>query len=309
MVNVYSPCALSAKKSLWEELTNAKLDSQELAWCVCGDFNAVRSRSERKGIGRGDQSREMNGFNSFIESNSLLDLPLVGKLYTWFKPDGTAKSRIDRALVTEEWLQQWPMSRQYVLRREVSDHCALVIKFVEKDWGPKPFRSIDAWFLERGFNNMVKVKWKSYSVQGNGIWKLKEKLKLLKIDLKSWNKDVFGNLHTTKGRVVQELEELDCEDCNGGLEESERLKRMELTSRLVEIDRKIDSLLCQKARASWFKYGDSCTRFYHSSLRWRRLRNEVKGVQLGGFWCEESSTVRLKPDSKVRRISGYSWTG
>ena len=156
---------------------------------------------------------------------------------------------------------------------------------------------------------MIKVKWKSYSVQGNDILKLKEKLKLLKFDLKSWNKDVFDNLHTTKGRFLQELEELDCEDCNGDLEESERLKRMELTSRLVEIDRKIDSLLCQKARASWFKYGDSCTRFYHSSLRWRRLRNEVKGVQLGGFWCEESSTVRLKPDSKVRRISGYSWTG
>jgi len=50
------------------------------------------------------------------------------------------------------------MSEQYVLQREISDHCALVVKSVEKDWGPKPFRSIDAWFLERGFNRMVKDK-------------------------------------------------------------------------------------------------------------------------------------------------------
>ena len=59
-------------------------------------------------------------------------------------------------LVSEECLKLWPMSKQYVLRREVSNHCALVIKSVEKDWGPKPFRSIDAWLLERGFNRMVK---------------------------------------------------------------------------------------------------------------------------------------------------------
>jgi len=68
---------LSGKKTLWEELSNAKLASQEPVWCFCGDFNAVRSRSERKGIrGRGEQSSELIGFNSFIDSNSLLDLSL-----------------------------------------------------------------------------------------------------------------------------------------------------------------------------------------------------------------------------------------
>ncbi|KAK7342411.1 hypothetical protein VNO80_25362 [Phaseolus coccineus] len=49
VVNVYSPCSLSGKKILSEDLSNAKLASQELAWCFCGDFNAVRSISERKG--------------------------------------------------------------------------------------------------------------------------------------------------------------------------------------------------------------------------------------------------------------------
>ncbi|XP_068466684.1 uncharacterized protein [Phaseolus vulgaris] len=145
VANVYSPCALNAKKTLWEDLSNVKMASQESIWCCCGDFNAVRSRSERKGVrGRNDQVREIYGFNSFIDYMSLLDLPLVGKNYTWFRPDGTAKSIIVRGLVTEEWLLKWPMCKQYVLRREVSDHCALVIKSVEKDWGPKPFRSIDA---------------------------------------------------------------------------------------------------------------------------------------------------------------------
>ena len=57
---------------------------------------------------------------------------------------------------------------------------------------------------------MVKEKWKSYSVQGNKIMMFKEKLKLLKIDMKLWNKDVLGNLDTTKKRILQEIEDLDC---------------------------------------------------------------------------------------------------
>jgi len=136
------------------------------------------------------------------------------------------------------------MSKQYVLRREVSDHCAMVVKSVEKDWGPKPFRTIDAWFLERGFSRIVQDKWRSYSVQGYGLTKIKEKLKLLKSDLKSWNRDVFGNLDTTKRRILQDLEALDGQDCLGGLVENDRLKRLELVSLLKENDKKIESLNC-----------------------------------------------------------------
>ena len=55
---------------------------------------------------------------------------------------------------------------------------------------------------------------------------------------------MFGNLDNTKRRILQELEDLDCQDCNGGLGESERLKRMELASSLVENDKKLESLIC-----------------------------------------------------------------
>ena len=138
IANIYSACTLRDKKILWEELTNIKAVSQESVWCFCGDFNAVRSSRERKGSsGRGDQSgshtSEINGFNRFIDSNLLLDLPIVGKKYTWFKSNGSAKSRLDRILVSEEWMNIWPMCKQYVQHREVSDHCALVVKSMEKD--------------------------------------------------------------------------------------------------------------------------------------------------------------------------------
>ena len=140
------------------------------------------------------------------------------------------------------------------------DHCAIVVKAVDKDWGPKPFRSIDAWFMEKGFREMVKNKWLSYSVQGSAFIKIKEKLKSLKGDLKVWNRDEFDNLHTSKKRILQDLEALDCLDCINDLGENDRLKRYELVGCLKETEKKIDSLICQKARAKWFKDGDLCTR-------------------------------------------------
>jgi len=32
----------------------------------------------------------------------------------WYKPNGRAKSRIDRVLVYLEWMEQWPNCKQYV---------------------------------------------------------------------------------------------------------------------------------------------------------------------------------------------------
>ena len=141
---------------------------------------------------------------------------------------------------------------------------------------------------------MVKEKWQSCSAHGDGITNLKVKLKLLKGDLKSWNREVYGNLYTTKESILREIESIDSQDSNGGLGVRGGLERIELLNRLREVDRNIDSLLCQKARVSWFKYGDTCTKFYHSTLRWRRRRNEVKGVEVGDQWCEELCTVRAE---------------
>ena len=214
VVNVYAACSLKEKKRLWEDLSKCKEASQIELWCFCRDFNAIRSRMERQGADRGDFTSEIKGFNEFIESNLLLDLPIVGKNFTWFRSNGTAKSRIDRALVSEEWLQCWPMCKQYVQRREVSDHCALMIKCLDKEWGPKPFRSIDAWHSEQGFDRMVEARWKSYANQGSDLKGLKEKFKLLKADLKTWNKEVFGNLNTIKRSILQDIESFNYQDCN-----------------------------------------------------------------------------------------------
>jgi len=52
---------------------------------------------------------------------------LTGRKFTWYKPNGLVKSRIDRFLVSKEWCDVWPHCKQFVLSKFVSDHCAIIL--------------------------------------------------------------------------------------------------------------------------------------------------------------------------------------
>lgn len=147
--------------------------------------------------------------------------------------------------------------------------------------------SIDVWFSNKGFKGLVKAKWNSYKVHGVGIRLFKEKLKMLKNDLKFCYKEVFGHLETTKKEILKEIEALDIEDENSGLANNDKLKWLALVSNLRLTDYKIESLLHQKARSNWLRHGDFNSKYNYSIIRWRRLRNEVKEVEVGGHWVEE----------------------
>jgi len=111
-------------------------------------FNSIRRLGERRNVEIDvDHRREMRRFNEFIENNELVDIPMVGRKYVWYKPNGLIKSRIHRIriLVSTEWLDKWSDSIYYVLDRSMYDHCALVLKMNIMDCGPKSFRSLDIW--------------------------------------------------------------------------------------------------------------------------------------------------------------------
>ena len=142
-----------------------------------------------------DNSIEIEGFNAFIEETKLTDIQLTGIKFSWYKPNGLVKSRIDRVLVSKEWVEVWSHCKQLVLSRLVSDHCAIVIRDKYVHWSPKLFRSLDVWQSDSKFKVFLKEKWLNYEVQGGRIFIFKEKLKKLKADLKVWNKEVFGDVN------------------------------------------------------------------------------------------------------------------
>jgi len=102
LFNVYAQCDQLAQQSLWNSLSAQVVLLGDKKVCICGDFNVVRNDEERRSIRNGNMSATYNSFNFFIEDNLLVDLPLHGCKFSWFKGDGKSVSRLDRFLLSEE---------------------------------------------------------------------------------------------------------------------------------------------------------------------------------------------------------------
>ncbi|GKV27286.1 hypothetical protein SLEP1_g36471 [Rubroshorea leprosula] len=156
------------------------------------------------------------GVKSNGSEKGLEDLPMMGRKFTWFKSDGSAMSRLDRFLVSTGFLLNFPDLIQKGLSRDISDHCPVMLISSSKDWGPKPFRTLDCWFELKEFCPFVQEKWKSYNVEGWNGFRLKEKFKMLKNDLKEWNREVFGHIDRKLEKIRGEIKKFDDIAENGG---------------------------------------------------------------------------------------------
>lgn len=99
IVNVYSPCDLVGKMRLWADLNKVKTGFIAGLWYFVGDFNAITTTRERKGIGTQVASQEMIEFKNCVNILELVDSLLLGRKFTWYRADGSAMSRIDRFLL------------------------------------------------------------------------------------------------------------------------------------------------------------------------------------------------------------------
>ncbi|KAH1248182.1 putative ribonuclease H protein [Glycine max] len=121
-------------------------------WCLVGDFNSVRSPSERVGVSQqGADDRLIREFNDWLRDMKVEEPPCEGRKYSWFRPNGTAKRKLDRAFISVEWFTKWPTSTQFILDRNFSDHCPVLFSSKNADWGPKPFRILDCWLKDKSF--------------------------------------------------------------------------------------------------------------------------------------------------------------
>ena len=164
--NVYAPCEVRAKQQLWGSLSVKLQLLQGKKVCVCGDFNAIRRPEERRPLRGAVLAQDIQQFSHFIDENGLIDLPLCGRRFTWFKGDGTSMSRINKFLLSEEWCIQWPNCLQVAFLRSLSDHCPLQLSVDEENWGPRPTRMLKCWQDMHGYKKFVIEKWRSFEVEG-----------------------------------------------------------------------------------------------------------------------------------------------
>ena len=87
----------------------------------------------------------------------LVDLPLEGASFTWFRDSSSdCMSRIDRTLVSVDWVDHFGNVSQRVLPRVVSDHCPLLVVAGNVNKGRSAFKFENMWLKEEGFVERVR---------------------------------------------------------------------------------------------------------------------------------------------------------
>ncbi|GKB50695.1 RNA-directed DNA polymerase, eukaryota [Tanacetum coccineum] len=121
-------------------------------WCLFGDFNEVREPGGRK--------------------------------YTRISDDGFKFSKLDRFLVSTEFLSKWDNLSVVTLERKLSDHCPIALKDMDLDFGPKPFKAFDFWLEDGEIDNVFKAAWEKHVQTSRPDCMVRDRFKNVKEDLK-----------------------------------------------------------------------------------------------------------------------------
>jgi hypothetical protein len=240
----------------------------------------------------GSSSLDFVEFQAFVNSMDLEDIPVLGRKFTWFHPNGSSMSRIDRALLSVGWCDVWGTPSLWVHARDVSDHCLIVLSYSNVDWGPRPFRFNNHWLLHHDFASLVEEWWRSASITGWMGFVLKEKLNGLKGVIRTWNKEVYEALDTKIKILVEDIQDVDVKGELVPLSEEEVLNRKKNFVDLWHLLKSKESMVVQRSRVRWLKEGDDNTSYFHKCLKARGNGNFIRSLQVGEEWVDSPSLIR-----------------
>ncbi|XP_074315498.1 uncharacterized protein LOC141651698 [Silene latifolia] len=229
-------------------------------WIAMGDFNNVLAMSER--IGSEVTVAELKGFQECVADCGLLDLPAQGAFFTWnnkHEPGAMVFSRLDRAMVNDEWLLHFPETTTVFHPEGLFYHCPCTINMSnEPERRKSGFKYFNMWGKVPEFTATVHRVWDT-QIPGYKMFQLVKKLKLLKPSLKQLNGEVFGNIETSANVAKMYLQKiqtkLHSDPKNVILQQTEK----EAAVSYKELEEARRSFLYQRYKAQWMEDGDENT--------------------------------------------------
>ncbi|XP_071713669.1 uncharacterized protein [Rutidosis leptorrhynchoides] len=85
-----------------------------------------------------------------------------GRIFTRVSDDVIKFSKLDRFLVSDKFYHIWDYLSAASIERTKSDHCPIVLKDDDKNFGPKPFKVFDVWFDEEDVEKVINDAWKKF---------------------------------------------------------------------------------------------------------------------------------------------------
>jgi len=132
------------------------------------------------------------------------------------------------------------------------------------------------WLTHFDFHSLIKKWWEGYSEpKGSRMYALQQKFKHVIDFLKKWNKQSFRHILMEKGRLEDQIGELQSRLMSGGYNETERTMELGLIKELVQLEKQEELSWQQKFRQLWLKEGDRNMSFFHKSIIQNHQQNRI----------------------------------
>ncbi|GJU02309.1 reverse transcriptase domain-containing protein [Tanacetum coccineum] len=212
-------------------------------------------------VGESSDPSQSPGFEHMKKSfsnPSLIDLPIRGRLYTWFNKAGTKLSKLDRFLISDEVLEILPDIRITALDRLWSDHTPILFHILKCDIGSIPFKLYNSWLSRDGFDDIIKAAWSFLENNNNDgrILKSHEKFWSLKASIKQWYVNINNLDRNSKHDAMSNVKLIEKRIDDGIATPSDLDTRMQLFQEIDKINNFDVHDLIQKAYIKWDIEGD-----------------------------------------------------
>ncbi|XP_025611803.1 uncharacterized protein [Arachis hypogaea] len=178
--------------------------------------------------------------------------------------------RIDKVLVSLEWLEEFSETRIRGGPRCLSDHYPVILEVMKQRAGPSPFRSLNSWFTHEGFLRMVKEEWR-----GLREIQFTDKLKVLTIPLEKWHKVHFGDMDKKITKFEEEIKKVDDLVSNGMYDGTMEARRRALVTCCERWYVRKEVHWKQMSRSRQAKEMDKNTRYFDNIASARMRNNRI----------------------------------
>lgn len=153
LVNVYGPCTNPERQAFTDFLFNLDIqDDEDLI--LMGDFNFIRSPDNRNKPG--GNTNDMMLFNELIREQSLVELPIKGRRFTWSNmQDSPLLEQLDWFFTSVNWTSTFPNTQVMPQCKPISDHIPCVVSIESSIPKSKVFRFENFWISHPGFFDIV----------------------------------------------------------------------------------------------------------------------------------------------------------
>ncbi|KAK2443571.1 hypothetical protein QL285_014660 [Trifolium repens] len=279
---VYASTCYLRRRNLWIALS--QIQSQHLLpWCFLGDFNTILGSHEYRGNSF-PARLPMSEFKNWTDTNNLIHLQTHGSFFTWAngrRGRHYTQKRLDRVICNHEWFDNCNSVNVSTLTKNKSDHFPILFEFKNLDLQhPSSFKFLKMWTAHPDCVNVVQECW-NINIVGCPMYVLNEKLKLLKLKLKSWNKTVFGNIHEIVKEAKSKVDSIQVQIYSNGpnddMLDQERLALVNLENALF-----MEELFWhEKAKVQWHCDGDRNTTYFHKIAKIKRACNQITSIRNG----------------------------